>query len=81
MAGIFAYPGVSRMTTARVYANLNRAATQTLGQAGKPSIRRRSVSLQNRQPLIISAACKRDEHSSCYSLNCTCTSCGHRRGA
>ena len=60
----------------RVYSNLNQAANATLGQAAHSRAKVRDYSLQNRRPQRVSAECRRAQHYSCYSLNCTCE-CGH----
>jgi hypothetical protein len=65
----------------RLSARTISAQAQTIAEAGLRCARPRSYSLQNRQPQIVSAACKRGDHAACYSLNCVCDRCGHRRGA
>jgi hypothetical protein len=55
-------------------------SSQTLGQAGKGPVKRRQESLRNRKPPIVSAACQRNDHAQCFSLNCICDRCTHGAG-
>lgn len=52
---------------------------RSLGSAGAGVAKARAYSLQQRATPRMSAACDRGEHSSCFSLKCTCTKCGHNR--
>lgn len=60
---------------------MSRANHQTFGQAGTGKQTPRRESLHNRTAPRVSAACQRNEHTSCFSLNCTCVKCGHKTGS
>ena len=53
----------------------------TLGQLNADTPRPRSYGPNNRMAPRLSAACARNDHTSCFSLNCICTQCGHIREA
>ena len=55
--------------------------SEGLGHLGKGVPRPRSYGVHNRAQQKISAACAKGNHYGCFSLNCTCPKCGHRRAA
>jgi len=59
----------------RVHTNLSTARiSQTLGEASQ----KRRKPRRPKMP-ILSWACRKGKHCQCFSLNCMCRECGHRR--